>query len=181
MKNTTYFLLIILALGICGTRIYKGVVFKQNVKGYLKRAADANTVELASGELKKVIDYLEENNLTNGYTSILWETPDEDIDFWYRNIKASQAELLKLPPDADNLEKTNMLIKLRETLIDSGEKMKVTVPDGIAVYPNNKFWGGLMTVALIAGFWGFMGIIAEYEKKEKLKREQNSAKEPTNK
>lgn len=43
---------------------------KQNVSGFLKRAADANTIELANQELTKALDYLEANNLTSGYTSI---------------------------------------------------------------------------------------------------------------
>lgn len=176
MKNTIYFLLITLAIGICGVRISKSITFKQNVKGYLKRAADANTVELASGELAIVIDYLEKNDITSGYTSILYETPDEDIDFWYRNIKASQNELLQLPKDANTLEKTNMLIKLRETLLDTGKGTKVTVPKGIAVYPNNKLWGGLMTFAMFGGFIGFMGLVMEYDRQWKLKQAEKNAK-----
>ncbi len=144
-------ILILFAIVIFGLRINKSVIFKQNISGYLKRAADANTVELAKGELAKVIDYLEENNLTSGYTSVVWKTPDRDIEFWYKNLKASYEELEKINPDSENtLERTNMLIKLRETLLDQGEKNeKVTVPDGLSVYPNNKLWAGLMVLAFL--------------------------------
>lgn len=117
MKTLLSILLILASIGIFGTRISKKVVFEQNVKGYLKRAGDANTIELANVELTKALDYLEANNLTSGYTSILWKTPDEDIDFWYRNLKASQRELQTLNSESP-LERTNVLMKLRETLLD---------------------------------------------------------------
>lgn len=173
MKGKIGLLLLIIATIICGIRISKGVQFKQNVSGYLKRAADANTIELAKEELTKAINYLEANNITSGYTSILWETPDEDIDFWYRNLKASQTELENLKSDSA-LEKTNVLIKLRETLTD-GEKSRVTVPEGLAVYPNNKLWGFLMFIASIFGTLGLgfgASALEEIEKKRIAKSQQ---------
>lgn len=168
MKNILSVVLILCSVTIFGIRISKNVQFKQNVKGYLKRAADANTIPLAQGELTKALDYLEANNMTSGYTSILWKTPDEDIDFWYRNLKASQEELQNLESDSA-LEKTNVLMKLRETLLDTGEKTSVTVPDGLAVYPNNKLWGLLMLIATITGFVGIMIPVNEADKKAKAK------------
>jgi hypothetical protein len=114
-----------------------------------------NTIELANQELTKALDYLEANNLTSGYTSIIWQTPDEDIEFWYKNLKASQNELQKLVSNSA-LERTNVLIKLRETLLDVGEKTKVTVPKGLAVYPNNTLWAILLIIGMITGFVGIM-------------------------
>jgi hypothetical protein len=149
MKKGIGLLLLLSALAIFSVRIYHGVVFKQNVSGYLKRAADANTIDLALQELTRAIDYLEANELTSGYTSVLYRTPDEDIEFWYRNLKASQHELQTLNSESA-LERTNVLIKLRETLVDEGEKTKVTVPGGLSVYPYNKLWAALMLYALIA-------------------------------
>jgi hypothetical protein len=141
--------LIVFSIGVFGVRISKGIAFKQNVSGYLKRAADANTIDMANAELTKVINYLEANNLTSGYTSVLWETPDEDIGFWYQNLKASQQELENLNSDSA-LERTNVLMKLRETLLDTGEKTKVTIPKGLSVYPYNLLWGVLSLSAFIA-------------------------------
>jgi hypothetical protein len=123
--------------------------------------------------LTRAIVYLESNNLTSGYTSVLWKTPDEDIDFWYRNLKASQRELENLKSESA-LEKTNVLIKLRETLLDTGEKTKVTVPNGLSVYPNNKLWAILMSTALCSLFIGLMIIIIEADKKTKKKTAINN-------
>ena len=161
-----YGLLILFSITVCGFRIMKGIEFKQNVSGILKRAADANTIELANRELTKVINYLKANNLTEGHTSIFYETPDEDIGFWYENLKASQQELENLN-STSALERTNVLMKLRETLVDAGKKARVTIPGGLAVYPNNLFWACMMWCAVIAGLFGIFMPIADYEKKQK--------------
>lgn len=153
MKGKYFYLFIwfILCIAIFGAVIVKGIIFEQNCKGYLKRAADATTVELAIENLNVAIDYIEKNNLTEGYTSVLWKTPDEDIGFWYRNIKQSQIELVNLPSSAPIMDKTNMLIKLRETLTDETNKgVSVTIPKGISRYPNNLLWGILLWFALIS-------------------------------
>lgn len=156
--------LLLSAIVVFGFRINKGIVFKQNIEGYLKRAADANTIELAAGELNKVITYLEANDLTSGYTSVFYETPEDDIGFWYDNIKASHAELLKVK-DGTTLEKTNTLLKLRETLLDHGGEGKegVTSPDGLSVYPDNLLWGSLVIYGFLALMGGLLLFIPEEE------------------
>ena len=58
--------------------IVKSVQFKQECSGYLKQAADANTVELALERLNLALDYIESHNLTSGYTSVLWRTENEN-------------------------------------------------------------------------------------------------------
>lgn len=165
------------ALIIFGLRIEKSVALKQNLTGYLKQAADANTIELAEERLGLALNYLEAEGLTEGHTSVWYETPDEDIGFWYRNLKASHRELQSLK-SSSALERTNVLLKLRETLLDGGEKDDVTVPDGLAVYPHNLLWGSLMIAALIAGFIAFAITVAISEQK-RLAAEANKSDAPT--
>lgn len=120
----------------------------------MKRAADANSVQLAVQEMRVVMDYLESKKLTGGYTSIFYRTPDEDIGFWYNNMKSSLEELMSLKPEASSLEKSNVLMKLRETLADHGQSMQITVPSGISVYPGNAalmVLGSLTAILAIAG------------------------------
>jgi hypothetical protein len=146
------------ALIIIGTLVVMKIQFNQNCTGFLKRAADANTVETAKAQLDKSIDYLDLHNMTTGYTSVLWQTPDEDIEFWFNNLKSASAELAKVDSTTTSLEKTNILMKLRETLLDAGEKgEKLTVPDGLYKYPDNKFW---VFMSICAGIILIGGIIS---------------------
>lgn len=140
----------IIAATICTTCTVKNIQFTQNCKGHLKRAADANTIELAKSELTQALVYAERHNLTSGYTSVIYRTPDEDIAFWYNNIKSSLNELEALPISVAPLERSNMLMKLRETLLDNSEEgTSVTYPSGIQRFPNNVMWALLNTIQII--------------------------------
>jgi len=151
MKQFTIILLAILALAGTGAVIYKRIVFKQNCSGRLERAANANTVELAVKELNAAIEYAEANGYTTGYTSVIYRTPDEDVEYWYNNLCASRQELLNLPDSSSTLEKTNTLMKLRETLTDTGEDgTQVIYPAGLPFYPHNFLWGIVRWFILIA-------------------------------
>lgn len=145
-----------------GTRIVKGVVFDINCEGHLKRAADANTVEMAAQELDLALKYLEQNNMTSGYTAVLWNSPDTDVGFFYNNLKSSRDELNKVTSETTQLERTNVLMKLRETLLDHGDHGDhVTLPDGISVFPHTVFWfwsGWFVVFLLVIGI--IFGIIA---------------------
>lgn len=161
MKLLISILLTIALLILWTVVIVKSIQFDRNCEGNLKRAADANTIEIAKKELRTALDYIEKNNLTHGYTSAIYETPDEDLGFWYNNLKTSYSELDSLKPDAQPMEKSNMLMKLRETLIDHGDKGDdVTVPDGISRYPNNMTFGLIQVALLIACAvsWGVYSI-----------------------
>ena len=137
-------------------RIVEGVQFDMNCTQYIKRAADANTVETAKKELSKAISYAEENNLTEGVVSIFLHQPSNDIGYWYKNMTESYSELENLSEDATSLEKTNVLMKLRETLTDeNGSEVSVTIPKGISIYPRNVsyFWLGLLSSIFCLGLW----------------------------
>lgn len=149
MKSILFIFTLISLISFCfwgGVRIHSAINFNQNCGGYLKRAANANTIELATKELSRAVKYIDNNELDSGYTSVLWKTPDEDIGFWRDNIVSALAELKTVKSETSSLEKSNILLKLRESLLDnkgdSGEQLNV--PDGISVYPNNvRFfvWG----------------------------------------
>lgn len=155
MKITSAIVFTLLFMFWMVFRIVAEVSFDRNCEGYLKRAADANTVALAIENLEVSVDYAERSGLTSGYTSIVYATPDEDMGFWYQNLKASLEELRAVEPETPQLERTNILMKLRETLLDEGKGVSVTVPSGITVYPNNglvALWGCL-SFLFACGFW----------------------------
>lgn len=157
MKQYLWFISVLISLTVFICIIVKKIDFVQNCGGYLKRAADANTIELAIDNLNFAIDYIEKNNLTHGYTSVLWKTPDEDLGFWYQNIKECHKELSKISPDASVMDKTNVLMKLRESLTDDSKNgVTITVPNGISRYPHNLMWGVLLYVSIFLCIYCFI-------------------------
>lgn len=130
-----------------------GIKFDVNVEGYLKRAADANTIEVAEQQLYIVLSNIEVRNLTKGSTGVLWDSPQTDIGFWYQNLKQSREELMNLPSNSSSLEKSNMLIKLRETILDhhgtNGDQ--VTSPYNIDCYPYNTLFVFAYVFSIILG------------------------------
>jgi len=118
----------------------KDIQFDQRCAGFLKQAADASSVELAERQLNLAIDYVEKVGLTSGYTSVIYKTEDENIDFWYENLKVCQRELAETKGNS-TLENTNVLMKLRESLTDNSENgTRLTIPSGIYLYPNNALF-----------------------------------------
>ena len=137
-----------------GLRIYKHIIFDRDVTQHLKRAADANSLDLAKQELKIVLDYCDVHNLKQGYTSILYTTPDEDIEFWYNNILDCHSQMLTLPKDAS---KDLILIKLHQTLLDHKDGYEVvTVPSGLVYYPSNWVWALWFVFSILIGLCGIL-------------------------
>jgi hypothetical protein len=147
-----------LTIGWASAVVVRGIQFDRGAEGYLKRAADANTVELAETQLRIAVDYIEQKNLTEGYTSIIYRTPDEDVGFWYTNLKISLEELHALDSTSTVLERSNMLMKLRETLVDDSEGgVSITAPSGISLFPRNTGFAVLGMIGLVmlcvGGVW----------------------------
>lgn len=154
-----YFIFIVCLVLACITPVtcvVKNIQFKQNCSGYLKQAADANTPELALDCLNKALVYAEKNHLTYGYTSVLWNTEDENIEFWYTNLKACQKELQSCL-DGTQLEKSNVLMKVRESLTDEGKQgTELTIPSGISRFPHNLPFAllNILSIIVIGGIVG---------------------------
>ncbi len=148
-------ILVIPCLVWSGMRIYHAIDFERKLEGHLKRAADANSISLAKQELEVAVKQMEAWGMTNGYTSIVYTTPDEDVGFWYQNVKSCLDQINSLPDGAQQGEKDLVLMKLRQSLLDhKGGHEAVTVPTGIGVFPNNAnycLFGWLSVVALIIG------------------------------
>ena len=153
MKKSGLWLITSIIIGILLQTVLfiNRVEFKQNCSGKLKRAADANSIEIAKVEIETVLQYAEAKGYTHGYTSVIYKTPDEDIEFWYNNLLSCYNQLLTVNENTPELERTNILMKLRETLLDStvnGEQ-SVTYPDGLYKYPHNLLWGILNWVTFL--------------------------------
>lgn len=143
-KALLIFMAIIFAVTPCfvwGHTIVKGIQFDANCGDYLKLAADANDIAMAEKHLSAGIAYLEKNNLTSGYTKIFVYKPKNDIGLWYENLKTAQIQLQEMQTtEYTELEESNMLMKLRETILDSSGVL--THPSGISIANNYTllFW-----------------------------------------
>lgn len=153
-KRQWYGILMMLPLVLVGAaRVFFAVEFMQQCSGHMELAAQANTIALAKRELGQAVRYLKHHQMTSGYTSIVWDTPDENVEFFYSNLEASLQELEDLSKkNITPLEASNCLLKLRDTLTDQG---MVTHPMGLSVYPNNgamAFWRTLTSILAFVGF-----------------------------
>lgn len=144
----------------CG--IIKTINMDVNCISYLGLAADANNVDLAEKHLTTAINYLETNNLTAGQTGIIVKNPRNDIGIWYDNLKSAQKQLQELKEEEDltDLEESNALMKLRETLLGGG---CVTHPFMISFVPNHVSWFWWMCLIWLFWFLALAFGVAAYE------------------
>lgn len=152
---------ILIPIIVYGIAIVKTIQMDSNCIGYLKMAADANSVELANKHLTSAINYLEQHGLTNGTTHFFIYKPTNDIGLWYENLKSAQIQLRESceREDLTELEESNMLMKLRETLLDS--EGTITHPAMISFYPAHIGWTlaiWLIWLLFVAAF--FLGFAA---------------------
>lgn len=158
MKTKTTFIIlciicVIIPFIVYGSAIYKTVNMNANCISYFKMAADANSIEIAEKHLSTGIKYLEDHNLTEGNTKIFIYKPTVDLGFWYENLKSAQSQLqnLNTKENLTELEESNALMKLRETLLNS--EGSVTHPAMVSFHPNHVGW--FWTLCLIWILWLF--------------------------
>ncbi|MDP2930544.1 MAG: hypothetical protein Q8N56_02990 [bacterium] len=133
--------------------------FNKNCGDYLKLAGDAPTVERADGFLEKAIAYIEKTNMVSGNSSIIFKKPTNDVGIWYAQIKAAKETTEKIivrGEGVSQLERDNALMKIRETVLDQGERgTMVTTPDWISLFPYQLFkvilWPILSVLFAITG------------------------------
>lgn len=140
----------------------KSISYEKDVESHLEAAANAQTVEIATSELDIAIRNIEARGLTTGQTGILYNNQQNDIGFWYRNVKAARTTISELPTGADALTKSNTLMRMREGLQrHNGDGDSVIQPDNISLYPNQWMaaFGGLS--ALLAAIFLCVWLIQE--------------------
>ena len=139
---------------------FKDYRFERECAGYLNLAANANDPKLVIKYMDIAIEYIERNNLDKGNTTVIFNYPDRSLDYWYANLKEIQADVKALPDDVSQLERSNVLMKVRESLTDSDSQggSRIILPPYIAYYPSQFFWStmswicGIMSIVSVCGF-----------------------------
>ena len=150
LLKTMMVISLIYFLAWIGVRAIADYNFEANCESHLIKAASTNDIEVAKLELNKSIEYLDNHNLDNGQISIISEAPANNIKLWYDNLNVSLNELSLIQPSSTQLEKLDILSKLRNSLIETNRNVtKVIRPEGIEVYPFNK----------ILCLWGFFSFV----------------------
>jgi hypothetical protein len=154
--------MVLLGALLLAAPISSNLSFSWNCEEYLKRAADSASPEKCGEELDKAIEYAKDNNLTKGNTGIFFKTPSCDIKFWFENLEKAREALKEVEPTggeskATAMEKSNVLMRVRETLLDSANKgVEVTLPPRIELYPHVLMLSVLFWVGLIIGLLGII-------------------------
>ena len=167
---------IVLLAAVFATTAYKGYIFKKNCSAYLKLAADAPTIERARDFTALALQYIESKNLTKGNTAVFFPTPTTNLELWYGQIKTAYINIVTLieqekinPGSVSQLTKDNVLMKLREVLIDNGDKgVEITVPSNITVYPNQYLFFIWWLIASIPTFGGWIGYLILTKKNKRI-------------
>lgn len=152
---------ILLAMPFFGwaiTRIVKNNRFDNNVTYYIDEADKSNDITYSCEKASIANDYLKNNNLTSGYTSIVSRERDEDLYIFYDSIDKKTNYFC--------LSRNKDYIKLYQEYADM-RNMKphdVSVPQGISIYPYNLFyliWMLVSTTMMIISIIGVVTFIDE--------------------
>ena len=162
MKTILISLSIVLFVSCLGYGVYRAIVFDTQCRQYLSLAANANSIELAKTNLDKAIQYIEQNQLTSGNTAFFIKGPSTDLTSWYANLKACQKEVWTMDVKKGTvLEETNLLMKLRESLMSEG---LIIIPENIALHPNQlQYMIVLGCSILFCAFMAFIHVFHRYE------------------
>jgi hypothetical protein len=138
-----------LLVGCAVTMAYKEYSARRDVIDYLKLAADAPTLRLAQRYLSTAVRNMEARGWTSGSTALFFKVPLRDIGFWYQNTKGELDELEALiaaDPSLSPVDRSNVLVKLRETLMDGNY---LTFPEWGELAPYNALFFWMVVVGAV--------------------------------
>lgn len=109
-------------------------IFDKCFVNHVKRGIDSLNLDIAKKELDKAIKYLNDNNLTNGSTSIFSGDSENDLESYYNWIKEVYKYIKYFPSNASKVERLKYFKELEN--IES----TINIPKGMAMYPYNKLF-----------------------------------------
>jgi len=164
MKTVLSVVLFIVALIVFVCTVISNYVYNYNFNkeccDYLKLAAYSPSIEKSTQFLEKALVYLEKEEKTTGNSAFIFKTPSSDIGIWFSQLKEAQKTLVKCLPDSiSGLEKTNALMKIRET-IENGTIL--TLPPYLDTFPKHIFFLWTYILSLMIMFIALILIMVFY-------------------
>lgn len=154
-------------ISICCVRSIKSSNFDNNctyhVKQALKNPSYESSYDLKNSisEMDTAIQYLKDNKLTNGFTSIIDYTDNDDIGSYYNDLLDRDNYLHSLSDTSiEELDKYKKYVKQRNL-----EYETIHYPEGISVYPHNVLYCILTIIFTILAALGLIGIIVFIDEK----------------
>lgn len=144
------------------TRIVKNQEFDNNATYYIDGASKAKDIKSACEQINIANDYLVNNGLTSGYTSIISRTPDEDLFVFYQDIdkKMKYFCLTKDYTDESYIILYQKYVDMREM-----KPHDISVPPGISIYPYNLLYLIWMFVSIVMAIISIIGIVTFIDEK----------------
>ena len=133
----------IITIMCIASAIISTIYFRVKCEIPLRKAALAETLPEAKVNLDKAIQFVEQNWLTTGYSSLFFKDDEYNITKWYATLKSAQSEIdILYVKGYDKVEELDALIALLIKLTNIPENKQciflndiVFVPTGIQLAP----------------------------------------------
>ena len=126
------------------TRLYVSNVFDEECAEYIGAAVTSTNIDSSISDLESAISFAEENELTEGYTSIFGSPPGEDVSRWYDSMVDVRDKLEELRRNDFPTVDLVAVDLLKERSFALTKLHLSAYPKGISVFPHNTLfllWG----------------------------------------
>ena len=149
IRRALFTLFGIIAVMCIASAIISTIFFRIKCETPLRKAALAETLPEAKVNLDKAIQFVEQNWLTTGYSSLFFKDDEYNITKWYATLKSAQSEIdILYVKGYDQVEELDALIALLIKLTDIPENKQCVFLNDIVFVPT-----GLQFVPLYESVW----------------------------
>ncbi len=139
--------------------------FYKGCESFLKNSVYTDSITLTKTELSYAISYLEEKDLTHGRVSIITQDINNDIGYFYENLKEQYMLLVEAEnKNLNDREQEDVLKIYRKNICNNFGSPKI--PNGITIYPYNIafFWWSIISIILfIISFASFRHLVVNLQ------------------
>ena len=149
IRRALFTLFGIIAVMCIASAIISTIYFRIKCETPLRKAALAETLPEAKVNLDKAIQFVEQNWLTTGYSSLFFKDDEYNITKWYATLKSAQSEIdILYVKGYDQVEELDALIALLIKLTDIPEDKQCVFLNDIVFVPT-----GIQFVPLYESVW----------------------------